>query len=139
MIAGFMRNMRHRRCWPILAAAVLILSAGCRKKEAAEQPDRPRLTPSVTLRDVSFRSPALNRDMPYRVIMPVNVAPGAKLPVVYLLHGGGGDFRDWSNYSDVAHYAESGLMLVMPEGGRPTTPTQSIRRKTGMKTTSCGI
>lgn len=39
-----------------------------------------------------------------------------KLPVVYLLHGGGGGFRDWSNYSDVARFAESGLLLVMPEG-----------------------
>jgi S-formylglutathione hydrolase FrmB len=38
------------------------------------------------------------------------------LPVVYLLHGGGGGFRDWSNYSDVGHFAESGLILVMPEG-----------------------
>jgi putative tributyrin esterase len=38
------------------------------------------------------------------------------LPVVYLLHGGGGGFKDWSNDSDVAHFAESGLILVMPEG-----------------------
>jgi putative tributyrin esterase len=41
---------------------------------------------------------------------------GHKLPVVYLLHGGGGGFRDWSNYSDVASFAERGLLLVMPEG-----------------------
>ena len=33
------------------------------------------------------------------------------------MHGGGGGFRDWSNYSDVARFAESGLVLVMPEGG----------------------
>ena len=36
--------------------------------------------------------------------------------MVYLLHGGGGGFRDWSNYSDVARFAEAGLLLVMPEG-----------------------
>jgi putative tributyrin esterase len=36
--------------------------------------------------------------------------------VIYLLHGGGGGFRDWSNYSDVAKFAESGALLVMPEG-----------------------
>jgi S-formylglutathione hydrolase FrmB len=34
-----------------------------------------------------------------------------------LLHGGGGEYRDWSNYSDVAKFAEHGLVLVMPEGG----------------------
>jgi S-formylglutathione hydrolase FrmB len=33
-----------------------------------------------------------------------------------LLHGGGGGYRDWSNYSDVARFAERGLILVMPEG-----------------------
>jgi putative tributyrin esterase len=68
------------------------------------------------MRDVSFRSAALNRDMQYRVILPASVAAGAKLPVVYLLHGGGGNFRDWSNYSDSARFAERGLILVMPEG-----------------------
>jgi putative tributyrin esterase len=55
--------------------------------------------------------------MPYRVVLPVSVASGQKLPVVYLLHGGGGGFRDWTNDSDVARFAESGLLLVMPEGG----------------------
>ena len=68
------------------------------------------------MRDVTFRSSALNREMPYRVLMPANVPPDVKVPVVYLLHGGGGGhFRDWTNYSDVARFAEQGLMLVMPE------------------------
>jgi putative tributyrin esterase len=69
----------------------------------------------VTLRDVIFRSAALSRDMQYRVISPSTVAPGQKLPAVYLLHGGGGGFRDWSNFSDVAGFAQSGLLLIMPE------------------------
>ncbi len=67
--------------------------------------------------DVTFRSAALGRDMPYRIVMPSSIGAGQKLPVVYLLHGGGGGYRDWTNYSDVAKYAESGLILVMPEGG----------------------
>jgi S-formylglutathione hydrolase FrmB len=54
--------------------------------------------------------------MPYRIVMPSSISPGQKLPVVYLLHGGGGGYRDWTNYSDVAKFAESGLILVMPEG-----------------------
>ena len=96
-----------------LAALLLLLSA-CKKKEVP-QADHPRLTRNVTLRDITFRSAALARDMQYRVILPVSVAPGQKLQVVYLLHGGGGGFRDWSNDSDVARFAESGLLLVMPE------------------------
>ena len=54
--------------------------------------------------------------MQYRVILPEAIATGQKLPVVYLLHGGGGGFRDWSNYSDVAKYAKKGVILVMPQG-----------------------
>ena len=71
----------------------------------------------MTLRDVVFHSAALNREMQYRAILPATLASGEKLQTVYLLHGGGGGFRDWSNYSDVARFAESGMILVMPEGG----------------------
>jgi len=68
------------------------------------------------MEDVTFHSAALNRDMQYRVVLPKNIGTGRKLPVVYLLHGGGSSFRTWSNDSDVARFAESGLILVMPEG-----------------------
>ena len=54
--------------------------------------------------------------MPYRVFLPSRVGTGTKLPVVYLLHGGNGSFRDWSNDSNVSAYAAKGLILVMPEG-----------------------
>lgn len=108
-----MPNAKH--CRGALLAAILILAQSCKTKEAAP-PDHPRLTPKVILRDVTFRSAALHRDMPYRAILPAAVASGQRLPVVYLLHGGGGGFRDWSNFSDVAGFAESGLILVMPEG-----------------------
>jgi S-formylglutathione hydrolase FrmB len=68
------------------------------------------------MQDVTFHSASLQRDMPYRLIVPAKIAPKQKLPVVYLLHGGGGGYRDWSNYSDAARFAEQGLILVMPEG-----------------------
>jgi S-formylglutathione hydrolase FrmB len=68
------------------------------------------------MEDVSFQSHALNRQMVYRVILPANVPATRKLPVVYLLHGAGDDFRTWSNYSNVAEYARKGLILVMPDG-----------------------
>jgi S-formylglutathione hydrolase FrmB len=38
------------------------------------------------------------------------------LRVVYLLHGNDGSYTDWSNDSDVAHYARNGILLVMPDG-----------------------
>ncbi|MBZ5532869.1 MAG: esterase family protein [Acidobacteriia bacterium] len=101
----------------LIALALLV----CCTKNASSPPDHPRLTPGVIMRDVTFHNAALNRDMPYRVILPAKISSGQKLPVVYLLHGGGEGFRSWSNDSDVArfaepHFAERGLILVMPEG-----------------------
>lgn len=68
------------------------------------------------MQDVTFYSKALQRNMPYRIVLPIGMASGKKVRTVYLLHGGGGNFREWTNYSDVAKYAEHGLILVMPEG-----------------------
>jgi putative tributyrin esterase len=103
-----------------LSKAALLLAAStfisCGRHEEPPPPDRPRLTSGVKMVDVTFHSASLSRDMPYRVILPTRVTPGQKFPVLYLLHGGGGGFRDWSNYSDIARYAEQGLILVMPEG-----------------------
>jgi S-formylglutathione hydrolase FrmB len=67
------------------------------------------------MRDIAFYSASLSREMTYRVFLPASIQAGQKLPIVYLLHGGGGDFREWSNDSDVSTFAEKGLILVMPE------------------------
>lgn len=88
--------------------------AGC---HGPNDEDHPRVVPGVAVRDMRFWSAALGREMPYRVFLPARIADGEKLPVVYVLHGRGPDFRDWSNHSDIAAYALRGLILVMPEGG----------------------
>jgi putative tributyrin esterase len=69
------------------------------------------------MQDVRFSSAALEREMTYRVLLPSQIETGKKLPVVYLLHGCGSGYRDWSNYSDVSAYAARGLILVMADGG----------------------
>lgn len=121
MITASMRIVGHSRrlsgCVLVAVILSLLLTTGCQKKDNLQQADHPRLTPNVVMRDVTFRSAALARDMQYRVVLPFDAASGQKLNVVYLLHGGGGGFRDWTNDSDVARFAESGLALVMPEGG----------------------
>jgi S-formylglutathione hydrolase FrmB len=77
--------------------------------------DHPLLIAGVTVHDVTFFSHALQRNMQYRLLQP-DATGDRKLPVVYLLHGGDGTFRDWSNYTDVARYAGQGWLLVMPQG-----------------------
>jgi S-formylglutathione hydrolase FrmB len=69
----------------------------------------------------------MGADMRLFVLLPVGYArhPRAHLPVLYLLHGGGGTFRDWVDHgveglidreSVVAHLAP--FITVMPDGGR---------------------
>jgi putative tributyrin esterase len=109
-----LRSARVLKTFPLIFCALAL--AACNKKTRDAQPDAPQLTPKVTMMDVTFHSAALQRDMQYRLMMPKDIRPSEKLKTVYLLHGGGGGFRDWSNYSAVAQYAERGLILVMPEG-----------------------
>ena len=101
-------------------ALLLCLALGaafsCHKVKEEVGPDTPRLSSRVRMQDVTFHSAALNRDMPYRVILPKDIASGRKLPAVYLLHGRGDNYRDWSNSTDVSPLAEHGLVVVMPEG-----------------------
>src|SRR5437868_13601409 len=107
--------MTMMTCKNLLLLAMVSL-VSCGRNEQPPPPDHPRLTPGVKMLDVTFHSASLNRDMQYRAVLPAKMAPGQKLPVLYLLHGGGGGFRDWSNYSDVARFAEARLALVMPQG-----------------------
>ena len=108
-------SMKHRRI--ILLIAGLLCSmfvCACRKGERGL--DHAYVASGVAMQDVVFRSAALKRDMPYRVFLPSHVDAGARLPVVYLLHGGNGNFRIRPNDSVVSSYAANGLILVMPEG-----------------------
>lgn len=99
----------------VLLSSLLTCVSAC-DRNAQTRPDRPRLAAGVKLQDVKFYSVALGREMPYRVFFPVDLNAKKKFSVVYLLHGGGGDFHDWSNDSDVAAYARENVILVMPEG-----------------------
>ena len=98
-----------------LAIAALAALAGCHRGQLALV-DHPRSFPGDVSKDVTFYSSALDRNMTYRVYLPRDVSAGARLPAVYLLHGCGTSFRDWSNYSDVGAYAAKGFILVMVDG-----------------------
>jgi putative tributyrin esterase len=96
--------------------SLCLIALACNRKQEATTIDTPRLTANVTIRDVTFHSEALRRDVQYRVVLHAKINTRDKFPVIYLLHGNGGNFQDWSNYSDVAQFAERRLILVMPEG-----------------------
>ena len=98
-----------------LSTVALAALVGCHRGQEALA-DHPRSFPGVVNEDVTFYSSALDRDMTYRVYLPRDVSAGTRLPAVYLLHGCGSSFRDWSNYSDVGAYAAKGFILVMVDG-----------------------
>ena len=64
----------------------------------------------------AFTAPRLAAIRSTGVFLPATLAAGQKLPVVYLLHSAGDGFRDWSNETNVAQYAQKRILLVMPEG-----------------------
>ena len=62
---------------------------------------------------IVMHSDAMNRDVKYSVIVPQTANSQAKYPVLYLLHGIGGDNTSWLEYTDIAGMMERGEMLQM--------------------------
>lgn len=53
-----------------------------------------------------------------RIILPDNVDSGVRYPVLYLLHGYGGDHRNWTDRTNITRYLDSldlDLVVVMPD------------------------
>jgi S-formylglutathione hydrolase FrmB len=71
--------------------------------------------------DLSIASPALGRTGLVRVLLPAAWSRSARRswPVLWLLHGGFGDYTSWTVKGDAARLtAASGAIVVMPDAGR---------------------
>lgn len=77
--------------------------------------------------DIALPSRLLSRDVNVRVVAPASVPDGVSLPVVYVLHGAGEDFRTWTDNTPIAELATHGVILVMPDG----LGTYYVNDKTG--------
>lgn len=113
--AGFARrpNSESRQGWHIaIALAFVLLSLGAWCQTA------PRAASHVVVRDGTFHSASLARDMKYRVILPADYETSARrYPVLYLLHGLTGHFEDWESRTHLDDYvAGLPLIVAMPEG-----------------------
>jgi enterochelin esterase-like enzyme len=106
-----------------------VLQTGATAVTAA--PLTPVATPTRlagSLVDAHFFSAILGRDVPYRVYLPPDYATGAhRFPVLYMLHGAGGDYTEWT--LDLLPDAVDGLVqrgeilpmiVVMPDAHGPT-------------------
>lgn len=72
----------------------------------------------------AIKSTVLNQEMNYTVLLPANYAADTlHYPVIYLLHGYGGDENSWLNRCDVEHIMDSltridavpASIIIMPE------------------------
>jgi putative tributyrin esterase len=105
------------------AAALLVISLCCTsiptfaQKESSQRATRTAHGP--TLRDASFHSSSLNREMHYRVLLPENYdASVQRFPTLILLHGLYGDYQNWSTRTSLAKYARGlQLIIAMPDAG----------------------
>jgi diacylglycerol O-acyltransferase/trehalose O-mycolyltransferase len=71
--------------------------------------------------DITIDSTALGHTATARVILPSRYwrMPRASWPVLYLLHGGFGNYTDWARNSDIADLARTrDVLVVMPDGGK---------------------
>lgn len=68
----------------------------------------------------SHQSKLLKREMFYRIILPTDYKKDEKkrFPVIYLLHGRGGNYKDWTNLTKIEEYSlPYNFIIVMPDGG----------------------
>jgi putative tributyrin esterase len=70
----------------------------------------------ATVKDATFHSASLQRDMRYRVLFPPDYGRGGRFPVLYLLHGLYGDYQNWDTRTKLENYARNvQLLIVMPD------------------------
>lgn len=95
-----------------------VRNAGCGMEEATTGHLQAKDPTSARLREESVQSSALGRAMTYRVLLPEGYETSVKrYPVLYLLHGLGGDYKDWTTRTNLAEYSRTlPLIIVMPDG-----------------------
>lgn len=77
---------------------------------------------AASVETLRLNSKLMARAIPYRIVLPpgynAKEKAGERYPVVYLLHGLGGHFDNWTDKTKLAEYAaQFNFIIVTPEGG----------------------
>ena len=86
---------------------------------AYAQPAPPKIALPATVENHKLNSKLMAREMPYRVVVPVNykTEKARRYAVVYLLHGLTGHYDNWTDKTKLAEYAAKyDYLIVTPEG-----------------------
>ncbi|WP_419997087.1 alpha/beta hydrolase [Streptomyces boninensis] len=131
-MSGTRRLRRPRRkLAAVLLAAALALTGGAlgTAADAGTAPlaadDGARITATKAAGaqavDITVQSPALGgKSAPVRILLPKSyeTAPERTYPVLYLQHGAGGKFSDWTEQTDVEEFmADKDVITVIPDAG----------------------
>ena len=107
----------------ILLCLSLLLTACSDDQEVVAQ-DLTDGSKGTVLRNQTIHSEILRRDMLYSIYLPAGYTDSKQYPVLYLLHGWGGDQNEWWVYDDMADDADamiaSGevpeMIILTPDG-----------------------
>src|SRR3979490_3052333 len=113
---------RNRNCFALslLGVATLLFSPGLvasRPRDAAKAGALKDAQPR--LKDATFFSKSLQRDMHYRVLLPTNYETAQqRYPTLFLLHGLYGDFTNWTLLTQLSEWTKNlDLIIAMPDAG----------------------
>lgn len=100
----------------LLSLLLLVTSAPSLAEKKAAAIKNPQKHQRSLVSDAVFHSAALERDMHYRVLLPHNYDNGGRFPVLYLLHGIYGDYKNWDTRTGLENYAKDlHIIIVMPD------------------------
>jgi len=77
------------------------------------------LSQSATIDTVIVHSNKMQKDIPVVVVIPDSDQKLVKYPSLYLLHGYGGSYKDWSSHMDLRPLAEKyQCIIICPDGSK---------------------
>lgn len=93
---------------------------GCISVASGQMPTPKPLASNV--KEYKLASKLMERDISYRVVFPadhdLDGGPQKRFPVIYLLHGLTGNFRNWTDMTKLSEIArDHGFLIVTPDGG----------------------
>ncbi len=85
---------------------------------APAQPLAAQAPPPGSVRVVEFEAPSVGRKLKYNVVVPEGYDAGrARYPVLFLLHGLSGNYRNWARMEVPRFARDYDLIVVMPDAG----------------------
>ncbi|GAB3623122.1 hypothetical protein GCM10027418_12040 [Mariniluteicoccus endophyticus] len=78
-----------------------------------------------------FRTANIGWNPGVNVLLPSSYSSGKRYPVLYLLHGGGGDFIQWHRSGVIEATANADVIVVMPDGGKAGWYCNPVRSTVG--------